>query len=286
MNTETTEKKSIGKAQSVVKDLEELNNGSWRLEYKLTNPRGKEGFAGIMLENYVDPVAKSMRKFVDQNNRVAPGIWIGEIVKVYTPSIYPAHQRELDFIIGHPNVKVNHKEINTNAEYLKHKIDNPRFVLTNLDYEDISNIEEEDYIDVLKGRLSRETGKSAIGLDKLRYILAELNMSYRDAKYINDKQREKKKLRNILKKHASKGMKQAKDINKVINDLDNAKETFILKELLEHKIITQNKGAYLYNGNMLSTTFSGLREYMRNNIEFYEKLQQALFTVFEDKNLE
>lgn len=271
---EVTQEKKQVKAikQSVVKDLDALKDCRWKLTFKVSNPRKKEGFGGRMIPSYDDPVLKTVRHYVDNSGRKHHGIWIGEIVTIFDPINDPEAQRKIDFIIGSPDVGVIKEQADASGLYFKNKESNPKFEFVNLDYENVKELEEEDYIDRLCGRISKDQGQNALSLEKLRWILAALNKSYRYAKYTNNNAKEKLKLRSILKSFVRQNFKNAREVAKILSDLDNAKFKYIIKEMLRFKILVIDSGVYSYRDNALSTSVSGLKEHMDNNPEFYDKL--------------
>src|SRR5690606_38936735 len=115
---------------------------------------------------------------------------------------------------------------------------NPRFKLINLDYQDISELEEEDQIDKLVGLISLDSGKNALSLEKLRFILSSLNLNYRDAKYISNPKIEKQKLRQTLKKFVRSSIDNTLKVEAVLEELDKAEVLYNIKEMIRFQIIT------------------------------------------------
>jgi hypothetical protein len=282
MSTDTAQKPKA-KRVPVLKDDIAFNH-IWELNYKLTNARGINGFAGLMIQNYIDPATGAMRKYVDENNTVYSGYWLGEVKKILDPSRYPAHKRVLEFLLGSPEVAVVRNHANMDNAYFAKKQSNPRLTLLNKTYEDLSELEDENYIDLLKGRISMEGGPKALGVDKLRWILAQLNHTYRYPKY-DTASNEKNKLRKELKKFVGQRKANAQDVYAILDNLENAKMTFICKEFVEYGIIAIVDGMFVYNNNPISGSFESLKEYMKANPDYFGKLQKRLLDIYEEKGI-
>lgn len=261
----------------VVKDG--MIKGTWRLEYKLKNSLKVEGFGGRNLAEYPDPVTGKTRKLVDVNGRVKLGYWIDKLKIDFDPSNNPQHKLDLDFLIGHPFVGLQINEIgqsNVDASYFARKDDNPDITLVNLDYEVVTDLKEEDFIDKLVGKISLDSGVNSISLEKLRWILSHFGLGYREDSVTSNKGIEKQKLKRRLKTYVRSSYINAQKVEKLLEDLSMAKYKYEIKEMLRLNILTINGGMYLYKGNGLGVSDDSVITLFQNDPEFYAALSQKL----------
>lgn len=270
--SETVEKK----IPRTVKDRG-IISGVWRLEYKLTNRHGAQGFSGRMLTSYVDPVTGAQRHLYDTYGNQLPGYFIQRQVTRLYPDKNPGDATIVDFLVGHPEVGVEQNIANFPQGYRAIKKNNPRITIVNVDYEEVSDLEEKDYIDKLVGRLSMDTGSQAIGLDRLRFILNAFNKPYREAKYITNPKIEKQKLRDRLKEWVRSDIENARNVNDIIDDLDYHKYSYEIKEMVRLGILNVSNGMYKYQTQPLSISVDGVVQYFQNNPDFYAEITKTLY---------
>lgn len=262
METTTKEKRT-----PVVRDSKKLF-GNWRLTYKLTNPMKSAGFGGRLLSPYNDPISGKQRVLVDVNGNVKVGYFIERETTILNAS--NINERiDLDFLIGHPEIGIQNNQTHIDGAYMATKDDNPRITLTNLDYENIQDLEDDEYIDRLVGRLVQDTGTQAVSLEKLRWVLARLNMSYKDAKYYGDNKIEKSKLRDVLRRYVRTSMKNAEEVNAVLDDLDTAKYVYEIKELIDQKVLVFSNGYYKYETLPVGITIDSVIETFQKDPDLY-----------------
>lgn len=253
--------------------------GNWVLIYKTTNTNGPESFGGKHLGVYKSPFdgSKVFRKSVD--DRPLTGFMIDKLSIKLTPDESLDHKLLINWLICHPEVRLEGFKKNAiKSEILQAKTGR-KITLKCLDYIAIEEIDNDDYIDKLIGKLSLDTGKHAIGLEKLRHIMAALNMSYRDNRFEGES--EKKALRSKLKSFARKSLNNAKDVYKVIDDLDGAKDLFLFKEMLKHRVIQDFGGQYKYNNVPLGTTSDNVFVFFNNHPEVKANVLQDLYKIID-----
>lgn len=253
--------------------------GRWQLTYKLTNSLGPEGFSGRNLASYPDPVTQKERFLIDANGRPTNGYWIDKQKIIFDPSNNRTHRLQLDFLMGHPLVGLQRKHIgqsNIDSSYFAGKEDNPKITLVNLDYEVVSDLKEEDYIDKLVGRISQDTGANSINLDKLRWISSYFGMNYRYDEVSGDPGIEKQKLKRSLKKFVRSSYSNAEKLNALLEDLTNAKYEYEIKEMLRLGILHIRNGMYMYNGNGLGVSKESVISLFLNDPELYAALNAQL----------
>lgn len=271
MNTEER------KLPRTVKD-KNLLSGHWRLKYKLVNRMGKEGFSGVMLSSYTDTVTGAPRHLYNEHGVRLPGYLVEHQVNTFKPDEVPQDRNVIDWLIGHPKVKIEARQAGLDASFTAKKLSNPRFELVNLDFEAIEDLEDEDFVDKVIGQISLDKGTNALGLDKLKFILSALNMQYNDLKYINDSRVEKQKLRKKLKDFTRKSKSNAEKVLRIIENLQNAKYEYEIKEMTRMEIIYISNGMYKYEGNPLGTTIGSVMKYFNNNPDFYAELAANLYS--------
>lgn len=256
-----------------------LLNGIWRLRYKLVNRLGPDGFSGKLLSSYTDPVSGGPRHLYNEYGAQQTGYLIEREVTIFRPDTSAKDRNVLDWLIGHPDMGVEQSHDGLDAGYIKRKESNPRAVLVNLDFQELEELEDEDYIDKLIGRISADSGGQAIGIDTLRFILSKLNLRYIEHKYITNPKVEKQMLRKTLKVFVRSGTdtKNAKVVNFLLQNLAEAKYHYEIKEMQRHEILYIANGMYKFEGNPLSTTLDGVVKHFTQHPDFYAELSKTLY---------
>jgi hypothetical protein len=267
---ETQEKEKTVLSEGVIK-------GRWKLSYSLVNNNGIAGFSGRMIGPYRDPFTGKQRFLYNANGDRLLGFSIEKVEMDFNPEFNPDDRLAIDWLVGHPEVGVTNDQVRLNKQYLSRKISNPRIKLINLDHQDIRELVEEDFVDKLIGLISLDNGKNALGIEKLRFVLSKLNLSYREEKLINDPTIEKQKLRQRLKTYTRASYEHAKEVGKIMEDLNGAQFVYEIKEMERLKIIKKSNATYMYEGNPLATSYEGLRLYFENQPEFYAELSGKLY---------
>lgn len=267
------------KIQRTVKDPHVLL-GTWKLTYKITNRLGKAAFSGRNLTTYNDALSGTERKLYNLNGQPTNGFMIDRPVITFNPGKDLNDRNKLDWLIGHPAVWVPQKHANLSDAQVAKKDNNARITLINLDYEEITDLEEEDVIDKLIGQLSVEGGPQAIGLEKLRFILSALNKPYYDAKYLTNKKVEKSKLKKHLKDFIRKGLKtdNADKVNAVLKNLNEAKYGYQVKEMIRFGILNVHGGFYKMDSHPIGSTFESVVKYFQDNPEMYKELEGRMYS--------
>lgn len=253
-----------------------LIQGKWQLTYKLTNSLGAEAFSGKTIGAYRNPYTGERVPFRNIMGDELVGFPINSPVMVFDPVNNPEDELAIEWLVAHPAVGVDNNQCKLNEKILSQKKSNPRIKLVNLDHQDVVDLQEEDFIDQLVGVITQDTGSKALSIDKLRFILAQLDLQYREEKLINNPQVEKPKLRRRLKNYVRTSYKNAQQVEQIINDLESAKFKYEVLELLRTEIITKSGGAYMYQGNPLGISFEGLRRHFDNHPEFYASIISKL----------
>lgn len=256
---------------------EGLIHGTWQLTYKLTNSLGPAGFSGKMITDYRDPFTGTTRFLTNAEGQRLLGHMINSPVEMYHPDRNPDHMKLVDWLVGHPEVGIQNDQCKVSDRILSRKISNPRITLVNLDHQDVTDLEHDDYIDKLVGVISEDHGKKAIGIDRLRFILSALNLNYREEKYITEPKIEKQKLRKRLKDYVRSSYDNAVKVNGIIDNIEAAKLNFEIKEMLRINLLTQSGGTYMYKGNPIGISFESLRSHFDNNPKFYADLTKELY---------
>lgn len=271
MNTET----DLSKIKTL-KNQEYLN-GRWELTYKLVNSEGERGFSGKTISVYTDAITGKARFLYDLDGNILNGFLIDRVKKIYKPSEDPLHRNIIDWLIGHPEVGIEEGHVKIDSRYQKRKDGNPRIKLVNLDHIETVDLEEEDYIDKLIGRVSLDSGTLSIGLDKLRFILSAIDRPYFEAKHMNNPSKEKQFLRKSLKDFIRSSFKNAELVNQVLDDLSAAKLRYEIKELKRLEILDFVNGMYKYHGQPIGSSVESVIKYFGMNIELHEEIMTILY---------
>ena len=261
---------------STVKKKENLL-GVWRLSYKLTNRMGPQGFTGRLISSYSDPLTGKDRHYYNESGVRQPGYFITRQTTVFEPRTNRQHAHIVDFLLGHPKVFVEREHADIDELYVTRKESNPRLMLVNLDYQEVDTIIEQDYIDKLIGQISLDKGPQAIGLNKLRFVLAKLNLKYRDDKYVKNVKVEKPKLRQRLKDFVRKGQSNADIVYAILDNLTNAQYEYEIKECIRMSILTNHGGVYRYKEVSLGLTIDSVISYFVNNVDLYGEISSELY---------
>lgn len=264
------------KIPRTVKQKEKLN-GIWKLTYKLTNRLQEGGFSGRLLSSYTDVLTGAPRHLFNEHGIMMPGYYIEKQITTFEPNKKPMDRNIVDWLLGHPEVGIEGSQIGATDEFMKKKMSNPRVTLTNMEHQELSHIDDEDFIDRVIGRIVAVGGPGALSLDKVRFILSSLNLSYFDMKYIKDKETERKILNKRLKAYARKSILCSKQIEKILDDLENAKYEYEIKEMVRKQIIYIANGMYKYEGNPLGTSLNSVTEYFTKSPDFYADLASKLY---------
>lgn len=242
--------------------------GKWKLIYKVSNTIGPEAFGGKHLGTYGSPFdgSKVFRRSVDDTRLM--GYMVDKLAIDFDPDNNLDHKYIINFLICHPEVNIEGVE-NVHPKILAAKESN-KLTLKCLDYIAEKELDNEDYIDKIIGRLSLDGGKNSIGIDNLRNILAALNMSYRDSRFTGDT--EKKALRSKLKTFTRKSFDNAKLVQKAIDNLEGSKDRFRFKEMLKHHVIEDIGGQFKFNNVPLGSSYERVQSFMSDHPEIKSEM--------------
>lgn len=180
----------------------------------------------------------------------------------------------LDWLIGHPEVGV--EGVKVGKEYLSVKNTNPRFKLVNLNEQEVEKIDDNDEIDRMIGRLVA-VGPKALSLSKLRYILAGLNKPYFEYKHITKPSTEKKVLMNVIKTHVRRGTDECRQVENVLNHIEDAQWSYELRELLRYEMVVKTNGSYKYNDVPLGVEPQSVINWFKQNMDTYSAVRETLY---------
>jgi hypothetical protein len=274
----TKDEKRTDYLKSVVTDPKKMQ-GVWELKIEISNSQGVKAFGGRMLTAYDHPLTGEIIHLVNLNHKAEMGLNIDRPTMVFYPDTNLMDRRKVDWLLAHPEVGI--EGINLKSEINRFKVSNPTIMLKNVDRQEMTNIENEDAIDVIIGRLSDDNPKTGLSLERLRYLLAYFNLPYFDLRYINNKTTEKKFLRTKLKNFAriinSDKSLNAKKIEEVLDSIDSLKYSYEFKEMLRFSIIIESNGSYKFNNVPLGSTEDSVITWMKNNLEIYTEMVARLY---------
>jgi hypothetical protein len=250
-------------------------NGKWKLDYKVSNPMGPTAFGGKHLSAYPNPFTRQKTYLKGVNGEPLSGLMIDKITRKLFPDNNPEDLNLIHWLLCHPEVKI--KGVKDLDQKIIDSKGSTKITLTCLDYVEMNEIDEEDFVDRINGRLSLDGGKESIGLEKIRYVLARLGQSYREVRF--EGAAEKKFLRSKLKSYVRKSYDNAKNVEKAINDLENSKDYFEFKEMVKHGILVLNNGLYKYNDTPLGGSFDAVKLSFTNSPEVKMELTRQLYLI-------
>lgn len=269
----------------IVKDSRGLGE-FWQIKVAIHNQEGTKAFGGRMLTEYLHPLSNKTQPLFDTDGKVLVGLMIDKPTMILQNNDdNPQDVINIIWLLCHPEVKV--QGVQLSEKVLAKKKDNALVTLTNLDFQETLGIEDENFIDQLIGRLSMDTGSNAVGIDRLRYLLAALNLPYRDARYIKNVQVEKlhlrKKLKDFCKQKDSYGKYNAYKVDSILKDIDLYKNTYEVKEMLRLNVVREQNGIFKYNNVPLGTTIETIIEFFKQNSEIYIEAMSVLATLLKEE---
>ena len=255
--------------------------GKWRLNYKVRNSQGPQAFGGFHLPNYASPFDHTYVRLRNVNFQALGGYMIDSISKNFKPDDNPNQKLLISWMICHPFVNIEGVR-DLDPAILKAKENNDgKITLTCLDYVEIIELDEEDYIDRIIGNLSQDKGIHAIGIKRLKYIMAQLNLPYSIPRFEADVER--KALRSKLKSFVRKSIDNAKLVNSIINNIGIAKSQYEFKEMARLKLITYDNGLYKFNNVPLGESFETVELFFENHPEVRTAAVNKLYKILEPK---
>lgn len=252
--------------------------GVWELTIKITNTQGVKAFGGRMLTKYVHPLTGKMTALFDMDNTEQLGLMIDKPTMVYHPDTIPMHRRIVDWLIAHPEVDIEGVDLREGVKEKKQS--NNSIKLKNVDRQEITEIDNEDRIDYIIGKISDENPKTGLSIERLRYLLAYFNLPYFEFRFITNKLTEKKFLRKKLKNFARgevNGELNADKIKVALDEVDNLKIHYEFKEMLRNGLITESYGTFKFNNVPLGSTEESSVTFLRTNTTIYNEICNDLY---------
>jgi hypothetical protein len=274
----TTEERRQEYLKSVIIDPKKMQ-GVWELKIEIHNTQGTKAFGGRLLSTYTHPLTGMRIPLVNLNFQEELGLMIDRPTMRYMPDENPMDRRIIDWLIAHPEVGIEGVELKDGVKSKKQS--NPTISLKNVDRQEMSNIDNEDTIDVVIGKLSDDNPKTGISLERLRYLLAHFNLPYFDVRYIKNKTTEKKFLRQKIKSFArginSDGSLNATKVDDVLNEIDDLKYSYEFKEMLRFAIVKESFGVYKFNNVPIGSNETSAILWMKSNLEIYTEMSGELY---------
>lgn len=264
-----------GNHEYVINGVIDLNQlvGKWKLTYNISNTLKAVGFGSVTLEPYMHPISRKWQyPMVDNQPKVIVEITAAETI--YNPDEKLNDKSMVNWMLNHPRVMVD--GVTLDPKIMASKEANSKFRLYNVDMRDVSEYEEENEIDAMVGRLTLNTGDKAVGLEKLRWILAKLNMPFKDRRIMVNPKAEKLILRNKLKSHVKKSTKNAKEVKMILNNLEDAKKHFCIKILVESGDITIANGMLKYKAAVLGLNVDSAVSHLEQDANVWLEIQDLV----------
>lgn len=276
MSTELKEKSKKIVAQNLL-------TGKWEISTTTKGTMGKMAFGGRMLTHYPHPISGETVHLKDVNGQIKPGYFIEKLTQVLRPDENPQDRLALQWLIAHPEVTVEGAQIDRSIKKSKANT----VILRNIDNQTLDQIEEEDFIDKILGRLSIDSGPQAIGLKRLRILLAHFNLSYFEKRYLNNPEVEKKLLRKRLKAFCrvkgSDGRFNAYHVHEIIDEIDNYEIDYLFKQMVRTNLIKFHNSMYHYNNTPIGTTDASCVQFFKDFPNIYSEIQQKLFPILKEE---
>lgn len=251
--------------------------GQWRLLYKVGNPMGPSAFGGKHLGTYASPYDMKVCYRKGINDEALNGYMIDKLRLDLFPDTNDEHRNLISWMICHPEVNVSGVP-NLDQVIVNNKIGNKIFLIA-LDALEINKIDDEDYIDRVIGILSLDAGNKALGIDKIRYIMAAVGLTYFDTRYSG--QAEKKALRSKLKAWAKISIANATKVNEAIEALEDSKDSYNFKEMVRYRILSFEDGLYKFNNVPLGSSYEKVSLFFINHPEVRAEAIEQLYKILE-----
>lgn len=217
--------------------------GRWKLTYERKSKTNE--FYGYGLTSYPNPRTGRKIPLIDlASQRVIGQYLIDKESKILYPN-RPQDLRTIEWLIHHPEVWVEGYD-QFPEEYRRLKNQGSRIKLIALDFQEMKEIENEEFIDALVSRITLNGGQKALGLEKLKVLLHASGLRYRDARYMTDKDKEKKFLRKILKNYVRSSIEAAEVVAKNIDQIDGHRGEYLIAEMIRLKVFTHGGGQFRY----------------------------------------
>lgn len=263
----------------------ELLTGKWELSVEITNSQGAKAFGGRMLTEYKHPLTGKRTKLLSPDGDHKIGYMINNKSEILRPDENPEDKATLEWLIAHPEVKL--VGITIDSSVTRVKVKNSTVTLRNLEKIAALDMDEQDQLDKIIGRLSEDSGPKAIGLKRLRYLLAYFNLSYFEQRHIGNPSTEKKYLRTRIKKFCkgknSQGKYNSVDVEAVLDNIDTFEINYLVKEMMRVGVIVLQNGVFKYNNIPLGTTLDYVIKWMLENPEIYGEAQQKLLPLLKEE---
>lgn len=274
METETIKKQKVTNKGSLVNP--EYLTGRWKMIYTPENVL-KDAFGVKLLPPYRNPFTKELIFPLDENNVPMLGFAVDQLVSYFNPDKDDnlEHYNAIAFLIGHP--EVNLPGVPIDEKFASQKQDNCKITLVSIDFADQEEMQDQEIIDLMLGRLSFETGKLAIGLEKIEWVLAKLNLPFRDKRYINDKGQLKRQLRKVLKNHIRGSAEKASEVETILDNLEDAKKHWVVLSCIDLDLFTFSAGTFKHQNHPIGFNVESCVDYLKMNSEHYAMLQTELY---------
>jgi len=231
--------------------------GVWKLTYKPINTLGADAFGGLTLGVYKNPKTLQDLPRMNPNGLALSYLMISKLNTLLHPDEDAQDRLDVEWLIHHPEVIVE-GYTDLPEVYKKAKRSNAQLTLTALDFQEQTEIEEEDFIDKLISKIVVDKGPQALSMKKIKYILAELDKAYIDTRFISNPAVEKKALKSSLKTYVKKSYDNAKKVSAILDHIETAKTTYELKEMIRLRIITESNGMFKYQNIPLGVSIIGV----------------------------
>lgn len=250
--------------------------GRYRLLYKVTNSQGI--FGGFHLPVYANPFTKQKTFLKNADGLALNGHLIDRPSKMLDPDLDPNIKYLVSWLICHPQVRLEgFPKEDIDEKILSTKKGNTKVKLVCMDHQESAKFEQEDFQDKLIGILSLDLGKNMISLAKSRYLLAYLNMPYRDPRFADSEISERRALRSKLKTHVRASYENAVMVQEAIDNLEEAQRIYEFKELVRLKILNLVNGLYKFQNATLGTSYDSVNAFFENHPEVRAEALSILY---------
>lgn len=251
--------------------------GVWKLVYIVGNSQGPSAFGGKHLPTYPNPFTGQKTYLRNVDDMTLTGHMVDKVIRLLHPEENENERLLISWLICHPDVIVEGVK-DLDEKIIRAKRDNKVKLICITDNE-LEEFDNQDFIDKIIGRISLENGKGSIGIDRLRYVLAYLNMAYTDPRF--EGVAEKKSLRSKLKNYVRKDLANAKQVSDALENINVAQDLYEFKEMVRLHILKVTGGVFRFNGIPLGSNADSVLSFLMANVDVKTEILAQLYKKLE-----
>lgn len=262
------------KSARITKDPIQIGNKTFPISgrFKLTLNRDAKKFHATNINSFI-PYGKGTEDIVQFRNQrgSVDFLLITKLITTFDPDKNAIDAENVKVLIQHPNVRLGDMSDKEHESLVKSflKIDNPEYVLVNVDKQSIDvHNEARDMIDIqflIMGTNTKLTKK------KLMYISSSLNLPTRTE--IQDEERYVVQLQKTLISHLTVNKDDRIKFMFFYEKIAEAETLYFIEEMITMNLIEEFGGMYKIGVKPVGMSIQQIKEYFISQPEEYEMLK-------------